>query len=1516
MKPFRGLLSHAVIAICLLLVLATTTALGAAAADEQDPARDSDGAPAAETPSAPAEVPALRDRNSRTYRTDGGELIARVFSGPVNYRDGDEWEPINDTLVPAADGAHRNKANQYEATLPKTLGEPVRFEVGSSWIEFALDGAAPDAEGVAKGTTKTYADAFEGVDATYAARPEGLKELLTLAGRDARSAFTYDLRTSSGLRARETRDGGLEFADGDGKVRVAIVAPFMYDAAGATAGGRHAPRLELEGDELTLRADRDWLESDKRAFPVVLDPDVQFPANGYTRFHGANQECHVTGGASADTNFCAATTKSVGWDGTKASRALFKFDVGSTIPRDSQVVDATFGAYATARSTGAAMTFEARPITRSWTTAATWNRYDGTSAWTAAGGDVGGVEGSYTWPAGAAPPNWFAIKGLGGMVRDWVDGTKTNNGLLIKQAGEATNQVFSLQGSSGDGNFWPYLDVRYLPRTGAQQFHTFETEQLSDRMSAQVNVGNGNFLLRATDLQLAGTGLDMTISRTYNSLHSVTEDYGNQWTMDSGRGVYLKFMNSGDRVLRGPSGFYAHFKKQSDGSWKSPPGINAKYEEDGNGYSVDGVGYMAKLTYNESREKLYFDWDGHLARQEDRNGNRLLFNMVDSPPAYRPVASITDTRGRNTTFARDAKGLISQITDPTGRSVSYTNDGSWNLVSYVDANGKTTSYQYVTSGKLELLTRITDPNGNITKVTYDAQNRVSTLQRVEDNATQTGPTKTFNYFTTAGTDCSGVAGFFGRTVVTDARSNTTTYCYDKQLQVLKTVDGRGKARSQSYTSNSDVDTLTSATSQAMKFTYDNQTDNRPTGVEQPAAASGGTGLKTSMTYDNNSANRDQPSYYQPLTQKDTQGNTQSYRYDARGNLDKVTNDLASENNLEIHRDAKGRIDWTKDAKGTQTNLTYGDARGNLTAVDRPAPLGDESMVYDSKDRIDVMTDGRGQTTDYAYDNLDRVTSMTYLGGQTVSFTYDDAGNITSRTDNTGTTTYQYDRLNRLRQENFSGGRTNTYTYDAVGNMKTLTDAGGQTTYNYGPSNLLDSMQSPGDAAAITFGYDDDDRRTATNYPADGTNKTRMSFTYDNPGRVTGIKTEKRDSAGNVLATLTSLSYDYNTIPASCGGTSSAETNLRQKATDQVANRTTSYCYDKLNRLTKATESPGSTYVYDYDGNSNITRRTKDGSATSYGFNAANEMCWSVGNAQASAACSPTPAGATTYNHDAAGNLTSSSGGLALAYNSKEQTTSLTGLSGGTAAAATYAGPNQFERATIGSTTQTTSALGVNVDKTGADSTYYRRDDKGQLVSARRPTGAVHYFAFDSIGSVTALINNSGTKVQSYSYDPYGATSADISGGPANPWRFAGTYQDPTGFYKMGLRYYAPGLMRWTQQDAVEGPSDFGMINRYAYAGANPANSTDPTGDCYGYVPGAGMEWLPEWDNRCSGSAESGAPGLDRLRLFGTGVASMAGGAAIAGACAVATRGIHRVGCAKAGASLWVGGGILIERSLR
>ena len=96
--------------------------------------------------------------------------------------------------------------------------------------------------------------------------------------------------------------------------------------------------------------------------------------------------------------------------------------------------------------------------------------------------------------------------------------------------------------------------------------------------------------------------------------------------------------------------------------------------------------------------------------------------------------------------------------------------------------------------------------------------------------------------------------------------------------------------------------------------------------------------------------------------------------------------------------------------------------------------------------------------------------------------------------------------------------------------------------------------------------------------------------------------------------------------------------------------------------------------------------------------------------------------------------------------------------------------------------------------------------------------------------MSALTGSAGTAAQRYDYDPYGETTLNpSSGGVANPWRYTSAYQDATGFYKMGMRYYRPELMRWTQQDRLEQPLDPAQAMRYGYAAGNPVNSADQHG---------------------------------------------------------------------------------------
>jgi RHS repeat-associated protein len=179
---------------------------------------------------------------------------------------------------------------------------------------------------------------------------------------------------------------------------------------------------------------------------------------------------------------------------------------------------------------------------------------------------------------------------------------------------------------------------------------------------------------------------------------------------------------------------------------------------------------------------------------------------------------------------------------------------------------------------------------------------------------------------------------------------------------------------------------------------------------------------------------------------------------------------------------------------------------------------------------------------------------------------------------------------------------------------------------------------------------------------------------------------------------------------------------------------------------------------------------------------------------------------------------------------QEQTTAVTvpGLSVQTYG---YRGPGQTERATAashpnGDTAYATGPLGVTATVDSSGRTGVVRDPAEAIVALRHPDGRRSYPLADALGSVVALTDAaSGAVTNRYAYDPYGATTETrLAGAVDNPWRYTGAYQDPTGLYKMGARYYQPELGRWTQKD----PSRID-VNPYTYTSTNPVTASDPTG---------------------------------------------------------------------------------------
>ena len=135
---------------------------------------------------------------------------------------------------------------------------------------------------------------------------------------------------------------------------------------------------------------------------------------------------------------------------------------------------------------------------------------------------------------------------------------------------------------------------------------------------------------------------------------------------------------------------------------------------------------------------------------------------------------------------------------------------------------------------------------------------------------------------------------------------------------------------------------------------------------------------------------------------------------------------------------------------------------------------------------------------------------------------------------------------------------------------------------------------------------------------------------------------------------------------------------------------------------------------------------------------------------------------------------------------------------------------------------------------GGNKLHFIYDSTGPL--SVNYNGTEYFYVKNAQGDVTGLVNASGTRVVTYTYDAWGnplSTTGSLAAtlGAQNPLRYRGyVYDTETGLYYLQSRYYNPGWGRFINADVLisDAQSILGL-NIFAYCGNNPINHEDPTG---------------------------------------------------------------------------------------
>ncbi len=141
---------------------------------------------------------------------------------------------------------------------------------------------------------------------------------------------------------------------------------------------------------------------------------------------------------------------------------------------------------------------------------------------------------------------------------------------------------------------------------------------------------------------------------------------------------------------------------------------------------------------------------------------------------------------------------------------------------------------------------------------------------------------------------------------------------------------------------------------------------------------------------------------------------------------------------------------------------------------------------------------------------------------------------------------------------------------------------------------------------------------------------------------------------------------------------------------------------------------------------------------------------------------------------------------------------------------------------------------IVAEKTGTDVIWYLYDGMG--LAGFELNGTSYYYVYNGQGDVIGILDSSGNRVVTYTYDSWGSPlsvtgSLASTVGQKNPIRYRGYYYDAeSGFYYLQSRYYDPKTGRFINADGIIGANKDVLANNiFTYCGNNPINFSDITG---------------------------------------------------------------------------------------